>query len=158
MGSSGGRRLRLGALISMSHPASPDFGESLRGLLQEAGVTPASAILVTGPSGLSPLLWLCRHGYEHVGYLRSRVGCGPEPADALLIAHTCDAAGLEQTLLAGPPVRVGGALIFQCRAQATPFASRLLQRHGYRLERCLHGSHRDLMVARRQGELVRKAA
>src|ERR1700742_3208372 len=80
-------------------------------LLERAHVTKSSLIRVTGSSGLSALLWLCRHGYEQVGYLKP--GAGPhEQPDALIVAHTCDESTLRRLLATGPHVREGGALVF----------------------------------------------
>ncbi|HEX2818391.1 MAG TPA: hypothetical protein VHN39_18505, partial [Phenylobacterium sp.] len=62
--------------------------DPLIALLERAHVTRSSLIRVTGPSGLSAMLWLCRHGYEQVGYLKP--GAGPhEQPEALIVAHTC---------------------------------------------------------------------
>ena len=128
--------------------------DPLIALLARAHVTKSSVIRVTGPSGLSALLWLCRHGYEQVGYLRP--GAGPhEQPDALNVAHTCDEAGLEDMLAKGPHVREGGALVFQSPVprvlgfRADPI-HRLLRRYGYTVEQCHHGKRRELHVARRQ--------
>jgi hypothetical protein len=137
--------------------------DPLMSLLERAQVTKSSLIRVTGPSGLSALLWLCRHGFEQVGYLRP--GAGPHEApDALIVAHTCDEASLEALLSGGPHVREGGALVFQSPLppalgiRADPI-HRLLERHGYAIEQCHHGHRRELHVARRRhGDLLRKAA
>ena len=127
--------------------------DPLLSLLARAHIDRSSVIRVTGPSGLSALLWLCRHGFEQVGYLKP--GAGPhEQPDALIIAHTCDAASLETLLATGPHVREGGALVFQSPLprvlgfRADPI-HRLLERHGYGVEQCHHGYHRELHVARR---------
>jgi len=131
-------------------------------LLERAQVRKSSLIRVTGPSGLSALLWLCRHGYEQVGYLKP--GAGPhEQPDALIIAHTCDEASLLRLLENGPHVREGGVLVFQSplpRAlgfRADPI-HQLLRNHGYAVEQCLHGARRELHVARRLALAWREAA
>jgi hypothetical protein len=137
--------------------------DPLISLLERAHVTKSSLIRVTGSSGLSALLWLCRHGYEQVGYLKP--GHGPhEQPDALIVAHTCDEAALRDLLATGPHVREGGALIFQSPLprvlafRADPI-HRLLKSHGYELEECHHGQRRELHVARRQSPVpLRKAA
>jgi hypothetical protein len=136
--------------------------DPLISLLDRAQVTKSSLIRVTGPSGLSALLWLCRHGYEKVGYLRP--GAGPhEQPDALIVAHTCDEASLGSLLETGPHVREGGVLVFQSPLprvlafRADPI-HRLLKSHGYTIEQCLHGARRKLHVARRLVETWRKAA
>jgi hypothetical protein len=137
--------------------------DPLVALLQSAGVERSSLIRVTGPSGLSALLWLCRHGYEQVGYLRSHQGGPHEEPDALLVAHTCDLAWLERLLATGPQVRRGGVLVFRSpqpavRSEPLDPIHALLRRHGYEVETCLHGAHRELHVARRAIQSLRKAA
>ncbi len=81
-----------------------------------------------------------------------------------MVAHTCDAAALQRLLSTGPHVREGGVLIFQsplpgetAGAAADPIHD-CLDRHGYAIERCLHGSHRELHVARRLPQAWRRAA
>jgi hypothetical protein len=137
--------------------------DPLMSLLERAHVTRSSLIRVTGSSGLSALLWLCRHDYQQVGYLRP--GAGPhEQPDALIVAHTCDEATLRDLLATGPHVREGGALIFQSPLPDVPdFRAdpihRLLKSHGYEVEECHHGQRRELHVARRQATVpFRKAA
>jgi hypothetical protein len=136
--------------------------DPLISLLERAHVTKSSLIRVTGSSGLSALLWLCRHDYQQVGYLKP--GHGPhEQPDALIVAHTCDEAALRDLLATGPHVREGGALIFQSplpgvlAGRADPI-HRLLKSHGYELEECHHGQRRELHVARRQPNAWLKAA
>jgi hypothetical protein len=137
--------------------------DPLMSLLERAHVTKSSLIRVTGSSGLSALLWLCRHDYQQVGYLRP--GAGPhEQPDALIVAHTCDEATLRDLLETGPHVREGGALIFQSPLprvlafRADPI-HRLLKSHGYEVEECHHGQRRELHVARRGSHVpLRKAA
>jgi hypothetical protein len=133
-------------------------------LLKGAGVDKTSIIRITGPAGLAALLWFCRHGYEQVGYVRA----GPCPADdgdVVLAPQTCDVGELEALLKRGPHPRAGGVLIVQTPIpdDATPGRGdpvhELLNRNGYRVERCLRGHHRELHVARRRGvSLDRKAA
>jgi hypothetical protein len=136
--------------------------DPLISLLERAHVTKSSLIRVTGSSGLSALLWLCRHDYQQVGYLRP--GAGPhEQPDALIVAHTCDEATLRDLLETGPHVREGGALIFQSPLpRVLAFRSdpihRLLKSHGYEVEECHHGQRRELHVARRQPTVPLKKA
>ena len=130
-------------------------------LLEESDIHKDSLIRVTGPSGLSALLWLCRHGYEEVGYLRPGPGCPHEEADALIVAHTCDEAFLSRLLDSGPHVREGGSLLLQSPLPAGGGADpihRCLARAGYRLELCVHGERRELHVARRLRGVARWAA
>ena len=125
--------------------------DTLSELLQRAGVGKLSNIRVTGSAGLASLLWFCRHGYEHVGY--SRGGPGGDDIDLLFVPQTCDLKALDAILSQGPHPTEGGVLIVQ-----TPDVGGLggvdpvhdlLARRGYRVERCLHGRHRELHVARR---------
>lgn len=140
--------------------ATPPYSDPLVALLQSAGVDRSSVIRVTGPSGLSALLWLCRHRFEQVGYLKPGRGCPHEAPDALIVAHTCDAAWLARLLDAGPHVREGGALVFLSplpRGGVLDPIHRLLARHGYVVERCVHGARRELHMARRVAMLARAA-
>lgn len=134
---------------------------TLTDLLKVAGVSKADVIRVTGPAGLAALLWFCRHGYEQVGYVRGGRGyC--EDGDLLLVPQTRSVGELEQILRCGPRPRPGGVLIVQTPQQA-PGSIRdpvheLLVRAGYEVERCLHGHHRELHVARRRGRVEHKMA
>jgi len=134
-------------------------GPDLVALLAAAEVDKSSVIRVTGPSGLSALLWMCRHGFEQVGYLRP--GHGPHEApDALIVAHTCDAAALRRLLADGPHVREGGVMVFLSPLPANDVAepiSDLLVAAGYSIERRLHGARRELHVARRGLRLLKAA-
>ena len=136
--------------------------DPLISLLARAHITKSSVIRVTGSSGLSALLWLCRHGFEQVGYLKP--GHGPHEApDALIVARTCDEATLAALLQNGPHVREGGALVFQSPLprvlafRADPI-HRLLRRHGYTVEECHHGHRRELHIARRERHTPMKQA
>lgn len=144
------------------HPTGLARGADLVALLEQSDVHKDSLIRVTGPSGLSALLWLCRHDYEEVGYLRPGLGCPHEDADALVVAHTCDAAFLARLLASGPHVREGGVLVFQSPLPAMAGAAdpihRCLAAAGYSVERCVHGERRELHVARRRGAAVGLAA
>lgn len=130
----------------------------LLALLEAADIHRSSTIRVTGPSGLSALLWLCRHGYDQVGYLRSDQRGPHDEADAVLVAHTCDEVALIRILAAGPQVREGGALIVQTPQIEPDRFRRLLERAGYNETQHLRGERRDLHVARRHVEFLRKAA
>ena len=139
-------------------------GGDLVALLEQSHVHKSSLVRVTGPSGLSALLWLCRHGYDQVGYVRTGQGCPHEQPDAVIVAHTCDEASLRRLLSEGPHVREGGVLIFPSHlpvgvADAGPDPIHdCLDRYGYAVERCVHGSRRELHVARRLAQTWRKAA
>jgi hypothetical protein len=129
------------------------LSETLRDLLQNAGLNKADTIRVTGPAGLAALLWLCRHGYEQVGCVSAGRGHSEE-GDLLLVPQTRTVTELENLLRNGPRPRPGGVLIVQtpqpppeCRGDPV---HDLLGLAGYQVERCLHGRHRELHVARRR--------
>ena len=140
---------------------SASLSDTLSEILQHAGVGKLSTIRVTGAAGLASLLWFCRHGYEHVGYSRG----GPDaadPIDLLFVPQTCDLDALDTILTRGPHPAEGGVLIVQtpdvgALGGVDPIHD-LLEQRGYRIERCLHGRHRELHVARRQARAPLRAA
>ena len=110
-------------------------------------------VRITGSAGLAALLWFARHGYRQVGYVRL-IGRVASEGDLLLLPQTCGVEALEDLLSRGPGVRPGGVLIVQTPEPASGVADdpvhALLSRCGYDIERCLHGRHRELHVARRR--------
>jgi hypothetical protein len=134
--------------------------DTLSELLKRAGVGKFSNIRITGAAGLASLLWFCRHGYEHVGF--SRGGPGGDEIDLLFVPQTCDLKTLDDILSHGPHPTEGGVLIVQTSevhtAEGADPVHDLLTRRGYRVERCLHGRHRELHVARRQARTPLRAA
>jgi hypothetical protein len=141
------------------HPLAADGVEMARAL-KHARVSKADVIRVTGPAGLTAMLWLCRRGYEQAVFVRGE-GIGSRgPADALLIPHPCGAHELAGLLAAGKAVREGGALIVQVAAGEAPEAiTALLEPLGYRLEQRLSGNGHTVLIARRSaiGALSRAA-
>jgi hypothetical protein len=134
---------------------------SLTTLLEGVGVTKSSVIRVTGPSALCALLWLCRHGYQQVGYVRAGEGSPHEEPDAILVAHTCDEVDLKRLLTVGRQVRPGGAFIFQLHLVPEGSAlgvDWLLEQAGFAIERRFDGERRALIIARRRALAMRKAA
>ncbi len=137
------------------------LSRTLSDLLSGAGLGKADTIRITGSAGLAALLWFCRHGYDQVGYVSTRRGCSEE-GDLLLVPQTCSVGQLEQILRSGPRPKHGGVLIVQ--TPQPPFESGfdpvhdLLARAGYDVERCLHGRHRELHVARRRARAELKMA
>ena len=133
----------------------------MAGLLRRAGVDKTSVIRVVGPGGLATLLWLCRHGYEQVGYVRHGP-CPSDPCDLLVVLQDGEAGALAETLDQAPHLRDGGMLVLQTPdhdpAEGPDPVDRLLDRCGYRVELCLHGCRRELHLARRQAGVDRKAA
>lgn len=131
-------------------------------LLERAGVTKSSLIRVTGPSSLSALLWLCRHGYDQVGYMRPGEGAPHEDEpDAILVAHTCGELELKPLLSAARQLQPGGAFIVRLRTGpgSSPVGLEwLLKQYGLSVERRIEGDRRALIVARRTAIALRKAA
>jgi hypothetical protein len=141
-------------------PRDSSFSNTMADLLAQAGVGPSSVIRIAGPGGLAPLLWLCRHGYDQVGYL-PQGPCPADDCDLLMILHPGDAESLGHTLEKASHLKAGGVLVVQTPnppADVVPDPLHLqLAASGYRVERCLHGAHREIHVARRQA-VLKKAA
>jgi len=123
-------------------------------ILQDAGVRANSAVRVTGKDGLAPLIWLCRHGFEDVAYVRQGQGGPQNPGDVLLILHNTPPDELERLLNDRPPVREGGLLIVQTPALHTADGRDpihlILERAGYAVERCIPRRSHEVHVARRR--------
>jgi hypothetical protein len=129
-------------------------------LLNEAGVSRASRIQVTGASAFATLLWLLRRGYDDVAVVRGHGPNAAGPADVLIVAQTCDADQLDALLTHGPHLAPGGLLIVQTAHGSQPFeviGGEALMAGGLALERRILGAHRDINVARR-GDVLAKAA
>ncbi|HZZ30625.1 MAG TPA: hypothetical protein VFE10_01420 [Phenylobacterium sp.] len=129
-------------------------------LLNDAGVSRASRIQVTGVSAFATLLWLLRRGYDDVTVVRGQCCSAAGPADVLIVAQTCDADELQALLRHGPHVAPGGLLIVQTLHGSAPFevfGGEALVPGGLALERRILGAHRDINVARR-GEVLARAA
>lgn len=135
---------------------------SLLAFLERAGVAKSSVIRVTGPSALSALLWLCRHDYDHVGYVRGAEGAPhEEEPDAIIVAHTCRELELKRLLTVGRQVRPGGAFIFRLRTDpgSHPLGLEwMLRQAGFSVEQRLDGARRALIIARRAPILAQRAA
>jgi hypothetical protein len=140
----------------LAHPAS------LAAFLEGAGVTKTSLIRVTGPSSLPALLWLCRHGYDQVGYVRAGQGSPHEAeADAVIVAHTCGDLELRLALHMAREVRPGGVFMFRLRIDSgcsRDGIERLLKQHGLSVERRIDNGRRALIIARRSAVAMRQAA
>lgn len=135
-------------------PRSRQDGDVLSKILEDAGVRADSAVRVTGKDGLAPLVWLCRHGFDDVAYVRPGQGAPRDPGDVLLLLHVASHDELERLLSEKPPVREGGLLIVQ--TPAPPADSRgdpvhlILERAGYAVERCIPRRSNEVHVARRR--------
>lgn len=136
--------------------------DSLVAFLAQAGVDRSSVIRVTGPSALSAMLWLCRHGYDQVGYIRPEAGSPhEEEPDAIIVAHTCGELELKHLLSVGRRVRPGGAFVFRLRTGpgSSPLAVEwMLKQAGFSIEGRLDGERRALIVARHTALALAKAA
>ena len=134
----------------------------LTAILQDAGVSTRSAVRVTGKGGLAPLIWLCRHGFDDVAYVHYDGGGPRDPADVLLILANTPPAELEHLLDEHPRLREGGVLIVQTPALRTADGQDpihlILERAGYRVERCIPHRSREVHIARRQFAADRRHA
>ncbi|MBS0361051.1 MAG: hypothetical protein JSR98_06700 [Proteobacteria bacterium] len=149
--------------MTKSITPSPSQAASLGVLLDSVGVTKSSVIRVTGPGALPALLWLCRRGYDQVGYVRADDGAPyeelHEEPDAIIAAQTCGEIELKRLLAVGRQVRPGGFFIFQLRAGPDALGvDWLLERNGFVAERRVTAGRRTLFVTRRRAPSLRKAA
>jgi hypothetical protein len=94
--------------MNASVPRPDQDRDSLSKILRDAGVRADSAVRVTGKDGLAPLIWLCRHGFENVAYVRQGHGAPRDPGDVLLVLHNTAPDELERLLNDRPAVREGG--------------------------------------------------
>jgi hypothetical protein len=130
-------------------------------VLRRAGIDQHSVIQITGPEGFPTLLWLCRHGFENVGYVRCGSPCPAETADALIIPHACTADELVALLDRGPRVRHGGTLVFRAAGandEAVRAIEAVLHRFGYHVAVRLAGGRRTVSIARRDASAYARAA
>jgi len=109
-------------------------------------------IHLVGKGALAPLLWLCRHGFDDVAML-SHGRATAEPADLLVLLEASEAAAFEPQALSH--VRPGGVAIVRIGHPRGALTSRLLRRHGFRIERRLRHGRRDVYVARREASAGR---
>ena len=135
---------------------SDSFASGLGALLERAGILKTSVIHVAGEGGLQTLLWLCRHGYEQVGFLH---GVGPaEPADVVLAPCAGDAAALDDVLAQASHLPAGGLMLVRARPSMSGEATaERLRRAGFSVEACAPGRHRDLFLARRRDHAAASA-
>lgn len=138
-------------------PAAPlaADGEALARILGRSSVGRQHTIWVTGPAGLTALIWLNQHGYGRASYAHlERVGA-MVPADALLVPHACDPATVADLLRDATCLREGGVLIAQVSGGISADSLRdvpaLIEPLGYRLEYRVHEKGRTICVARRRG-------
>jgi hypothetical protein len=127
-------------------------GDLLMAVLHDAGIGLNSVVRVAGRDGLGPMIWLCRRGFEDVGYVRLDSGGPREPADLLLVLHDPPLAELEALLAQHGALKEGGVLILQTKdlrdAVGHDPVHPVLEKAGYRVERCVLRQFRELHVAR----------
>jgi hypothetical protein len=130
----------------------PRSGQLLFELLQEAGIGSGSVVRVAGRGGLAPLIWLCRRGFADVGYVRPGLGGPREPADVLLVLDSLSLAELDTLVHEHGLVRQGGVVIVKTPdlhdADGHDLAHDVLERAGFRVERCVPRRCQELHVAR----------
>lgn len=128
-------------------------GGAMVDALRHAGVTREQAIWITGPAGLTALIYLSGKGYRGASYAHANRIAAMAPADALLIPHACGPAELSALLKDAGCLRKGGALVVQLKgglsADALGDAPAVLEPLGYRVERRLYDKGRTICIARR---------
>jgi hypothetical protein len=143
-------------------PRAEGSGDVLMAVLHDAGIGRSSVVRVAGRDGLGPLIWLCRRGFEDVGYVRLDSGGPREPADVLLVLHDPAPAELQALLAQHGWLKDGGVLILQTRDLRAPDGHDplhpVLEKAGYRVERCVRRQLRELHVARHGPAGLRQAA
>ncbi len=137
-------------------------GDALRRALRRAEVAHDSRLLVTGPAGLTALLWLYRHDYPGAVYVHAnRLAAWPTPTDALVIPSDCRATDLAEMLGDGRAVRLGGALIVQApaaNADQILTVPAVLDAVGFEVAAQLPGRNHSVYVAKRVSLGSKRAA
>ncbi|MBS0298045.1 MAG: hypothetical protein JSR45_17225 [Proteobacteria bacterium] len=139
------------------HAAGRTGEETVPEALRRAGIDQHSLIQITGPDGFATLLWLCRHGFENVGYVRSGAPCPAETPDALFIPHACTGERLAALLDRGPRVHPGGVLVLRAAAGEGAAVETVLRRFGYRVVARLGRRRREVCLAQRAASLLAAA-
>jgi hypothetical protein len=128
-------------------------GDAMAEALRHAGVKRDQTIWVTGPAGLTALIWLNGKRYRGASYAHLNRIAAMAPADALIIPHACSPAEVADLLRGAKCLRKGGALIVQLKgalsADALGDAPALLAPLGYQVERRLYEKGRTVCIARR---------
>jgi hypothetical protein len=139
-------------------PSAPRSGALLLALLNQAGAGPGSRVRVIGRDGLAPLIWLCRQGFDDVGYICLAAGGPYEAADVLLAL-----GGLTAHELAALPgqlrlLRDGGSLIVKTTPSGAPadalidgaglLVVRRVARHGHELRLAVKAPARAQTLSR----------
>ena len=140
--------------LQIAPPLAAD-GPALTHVLQRAGVTKDDLVRVTGPAGLTAVLWLARKGYRRAVYAPALGAVAHhEPADAVLIPSACLRHDLVRLIKGPVGLRAGGALIFQSWSQHAgddpDGITGPLGACGYKVEHTLLDKGRAVYIARRQ--------
>jgi hypothetical protein len=128
----------------------------LAGLLSGLGVCKESQIQIAGPDGLGALLWLCRHGYEHVAYVKGGAPCPGEPVEVLIAPHAMTGDELARLLARAAKLPAGGVLVVQVLGDSRD-ASALLEQSGYEIADRIRRGDRELITARKGPALAHAA-
>lgn len=130
-------------------------GGALARTLRQAGVAKTSNIRVTGPAGMTAVLWLYRHGYEGASYVHPNWAGARGCADVLLIPHSCEPDELAAMLARGHGLRDGGVVIVQAApSRGDPemdSVPTVLRGVGCRVEARVAEHGREVFIARLAG-------
>ncbi len=142
--------------MCVEYKSAKGGASALSNVFETAGIDRQSVIQITGPDALISLLWLCRHGFDNVGYVKSGAPHPAEPVDALIIPHRCTPDELLTLLDGAPIVRPGGTLIFRSALPLVegPTVEGVLERFGYHLQSHFGDGRHGLSVARRAATLA----
>ena len=127
-------------------------GEAMRRVLTQAGVRKTDQIWVTGPAGLTALVWLNREGYNDACYAHANRIAVMSPADALVIPHACKAAEIVDMLRGATCLRDGGELVVQAASNlsaAPGDVPALLEDLGFHVQGRVLEKGRAICIARR---------
>ncbi|HXQ47320.1 MAG TPA: hypothetical protein VN806_11935 [Caulobacteraceae bacterium] len=135
-------------------PLAADGGALAR-TLRQAGVAKGANIRVTGPAGVTAVLWLYRHGYEGASYVHPNWAGARGYADVLLIPHSCEPEELAALLARGHGLRDGGLVIVQAAPdRGEPELDSIptvLAARGCRVEARIAEHGREVFIARLAG-------
>jgi hypothetical protein len=140
--------------VQPSLPLAAD-GEAMTRVLRQAGVAKTHAIWITGPAGLTALIWFNRKGYRNASYAHvNRVGM-LAPADVLVVPHGCTPDELTELLREARCLHRDGLLIAQVAgelsAQSLGDLPSRLAPLGYDVQRRIYEKGRTVCIARRRG-------